>query len=100
MEKTVIGTNDLTEEMVSQMFIDYVSSMEDKERHTEAACIEVDNFDQYCEERFPKDIRLQTELFDKMMNVAVEYEESGFIAGVKWMLKLLKEQEKISTVSE
>ena len=82
----------ITDEKMSQMFIDYVSSMEDKERHTESACNEVGTFDKFCEEQFPSDIAIQRELYDKMMDVAVEYEESGFIAGVKWILNLLKEK--------
>lgn len=84
---------DVTDDMISEMFCNYVASMEDKERHTEMACKEVDAFDQFCEMVFPGDVKMQSESYDKMMNAAVEFEESGFIAGVRWMLMLIQGQE-------
>ena len=80
-----------TEDMIQGMFRDYVDSMVDKERHTKVACEEVANFDTYCRETFSTDITTQRELYDRMMDVAVEFEESGFIAGFKWALSLAKE---------
>lgn len=80
-----------TEDMIQGMFRDYVDSMVDKERHTKVACEEVANFDTYCREAFPTDITTQREMYDRMMDVAVEFEESGFIAGFMWALSLVKE---------
>lgn len=66
---------------IAQMFCDYVTRMEDMPRHTKAAQKETEAFDRFCESEFPRNIRLQVQLCDRMMNAAVEYEESGFIAG-------------------
>ena len=82
--------NNLTDEEISEMFKDYIATYEDKVRHTMSANEEVDRFDKYTEEVFPKDTVKQSEMYDKMMDVAVEYEESGFIAGVKWVLALVR----------
>ena len=84
-------TENLTNEMISEMFCEYVNSMEDNERHTEEACNEVENFCTFTEKVFPEDTKKQTEAYDKMMNVAVEYEEGGFIAGVRWVIRMMKE---------
>lgn len=84
---------DVTDDMISEMFRNYVASTEDKERHTEMACKEVDAYDRFCEEVFPGNARMQSESYDKMMNAAVEFEESGFIAGARWMLMLIQGKE-------
>ena len=87
-----------TEDMIQGMFRDYVDSMVDKERHTKVACEEVANFDTYCRETFPSNITMQRELYDRMMDVAVEFEESGFIAGFKWALSLAKGTDQRSKI--
>lgn len=79
-----------TNKQIQEMFCDYVESNNDKERHTDIACDEVEKFEAYCKEKFPTDKVVQRELFDKMMNTAVEYEESGFIAGFKYAIALAK----------
>lgn len=82
--------NSLTDEEIFEMFKDYVATYEDKVRHTKTANDEVDRFDKYTEEVFPNDTIKQSEMYDKMMDVAVEFEESGFIAGFKWCIALLQ----------
>ena len=74
---------------IAELFCEYVKSMEDKPRHTTAAETEADMYDRFCVGAFPDNVKLQSELYDKMMNVAVEFEESGFIAGFKTAMKLL-----------
>lgn len=74
---------------IAQMFSDYVARMQDKPRHTKAAIKEADAFDTFCGSEFPRNVRLQNGLFERMMNAAVEYEESGFIAGFKTAMALL-----------
>ena len=74
---------------IAQMFSDYVERMQNKERHTQAACKEVAAFDLCCDSEFPNNARLQNLMFEKMMNCAVEYEESGFIAGFQTAAALL-----------
>lgn len=80
---------------IAQMFSDYVGRMQDTERHTKAACKEVDAFDVCCSSEFPQNIRLQNLMYDKMMSTAVEFEESGFIAGFKTAMALLSGQEEL-----
>lgn len=80
---------------ISQMFSDYVTRMEDKPRHTKAAIKEVDAFDTYCESEFPRNVRVQNGLYERMMNAAVEYEESGFIAGFKTAMALMSGNDEL-----
>lgn len=74
--------------IIAKMFSEYVTSMEDKPRHTEQANAEVDAYDQFCIKKVGGDTERYNEMFDKMMNVAVEFEESGFIAGFKYAMML------------
>lgn len=74
---------------IAQIFSDYVGRMEDWERHTKAACKEVDSFDVCCSSEFPDNVRVQNVMYEKMMNVAIEFEESGFIAGFKTAMALM-----------
>lgn len=80
----------LSDEQLSQYFKEYVESMQCKERHTDIACDEADAYDSMISSIFPNDIRVQTMLYDKMMDVSVEYEESGFIAGYRMCLEHIK----------
>lgn len=80
---------------IAQMFSDYVAKNEDTERHTVAACKEVEAFDLCCNSEFPNNYRLQCLMYDKMMNCAVEFEESGFIAGFQTAVALLSGQEEV-----
>lgn len=82
--------NSISNEQLSQYFKDYVESMQCKERHTDIACDEADAYDSMISSIFPNDIRVQTMLYDKMMDVSVEYEESGFIAGYRMCLEHLQ----------
>lgn len=102
-----IDTSKLSNTEIAQMFSDYVNRMQDTERHTEAACKEADAFDLCCSSEFPNNVRLQNLMWEKMMNVAVEFEESGFIAGFKTAMAFLSGQEEylfqptqISTLEE
>ena len=88
-----IDIDKLSDAEIAQLFSDYVTRMEDMERHTKAACKEVDAFDLCCVSEFPRNIRLQNLMYDKMMNCAVEFEESGFIAGFRTAVALLNGQE-------
>lgn len=68
---------------ICEEFYKYVMSMEDKERHTKEACEEAEQFDKLCMDKLPDDGESQVMLFTKMMDTAVEYEKSGFIAGFR-----------------
>ena len=74
---------------IKKLFIKYVEGMQCKERHTKDACKSVDEFERICEQKFPDDYRLQSCLYGYMMDAAVDFEESGFIAGFKTAVKLL-----------
>lgn len=78
---------------ISNLFHDYVSGLEGKPRHTVAANLEVGIFEAYCAGAFQNNTRLRNGLYEKMMNVAIEYEESGFIAGFRTAVALLSSQE-------
>lgn len=78
----------MNDKVIAQMFSDYVNRMADQERHTEAACVEVDNFDVFLTGAFPDNSKLQNALYERMLNVAVEFEESGFIAGFKTAMQI------------
>ena len=85
---------ELTDEQLTEYFREYVDGCQCKERHTEAACNEVEQYDKMVAYFFPKELKPQNRLYDKMMDVAVEYEESGFMAGYRMCLKHLQEQEQ------
>ena len=85
---------ELTDEQLAEYFREYVGGCQCKERHTEAACNEVEQYDKMVAYFFPKELKPQNRFYDKMMDVAVEYEESGFMAGYRMCLKHLQEQEQ------
>lgn len=85
---------------ISRLFCDYVSGMADKPRHTVQADLEVDIFDQFLAGAFPHNAKLHNKLYDRMMSVAVEFEESGFISGFRYALALLIGQELDSSEPE
>lgn len=99
MEMGRIDATMLSDMEIAQMFSDYVTRMEERPRHTKAAIKEAEAFDTFCESEFPRNIRIQTQLFDRMMNTAVEYEESGFIAGFKTAMALLSGQKELLPAS-
>lgn len=84
-----MGIEKLDITVIKKAFGDYVKNMHCKERHTEEACKSVDAFEKFCEEKIPDNYRLQSDLYSYMMDAAVDYEESGFIAGFKTAVKLL-----------
>lgn len=65
------------------IFCAYVQQTDAKPRHTAAAEQEADSFATFCDEAFPDDQQLQSDLYSRMMDCAAEHEESGFIAGFK-----------------
>lgn len=83
--------NSISDEQLSQYFKNYVESTQCKERHTDVACDEADAYDSMLSSIFPNDINVQSKLYDKMMDVSVEYEESGFMAGYRMCLEHLKQ---------
>lgn len=97
MSETVFDLQQLDNAAIAKLFCNYVSSMEDKPRHTAKADMEVGIFDQFCTGAFSHNVRLQNGLYGKMMNVAVEYEESGFISGFRYAMALLSSQEQVFT---
>lgn len=99
MAKDEIGDGRYSDMEIAQMFSDYVTRMADKPRHTAAAIKEADAFDTFCGSEFPRNVMVQNGLFERMMNVAVEYEESGFIAGFKTAMAMLAGNESAVPVS-
>ena len=66
---------------IKKMFSDYVVSADGKNRHTMEANQELGLYSAFTAGAFRTDSRLQDALYERMMNCAVEFEESGFIAG-------------------
>ena len=66
---------------IKKMFSDYVMSADGKNRHTMEANQELGLYSAFTAGAFRTDSRLQDALYERMMSCAVEFEESGFIAG-------------------
>ncbi len=77
------------DEAIQQLFFQYVRSCEDRERHSAEAvrCAEV--FDDFCSKHVEGDALEKIEAYTKMTDVAVEFEEGGFMAGFKVAMNLL-----------
>lgn len=76
---------------IQKLFGDYVQSTGANPRHTQAANQELEMFGQFLAGAFPLNTRLQNNLYERMMDCAVEFEESGFIAGFRYALSLSPE---------
>lgn len=83
---------DRMDEELAGYFKEYVEGFQCKERHTQSAQDEELAYDKLVAYFFPKELKPQVKLYNKMMDVAVEYEESGFMAGYRMCLKHLQEQ--------
>lgn len=79
----------MMEREIGKTFCRYVEKMENQERHTESACQAVEAFVGCSEALFPENKTIQNIMYDKMMDCAVEFEESGFIAGYKTALAIV-----------
>ena len=76
---------------LQKMFRDYVGSTNFKPRHTKEAYNEVVLLCEFLNGAFPNNPSLRDTLYEHMMDCAVEFEESGFIAGVRFALGLSTE---------
>lgn len=86
---------EIDDEKLAEMFREYVESFECRERHPKSACDEVEAFDKLTAYFFPQELNPQRRLYNKMMDAAVEFEESGFMAGYRMCLAHLQGQEPI-----
>ena len=82
------------EKAIKGLFRQYVGSFEDAERHTKEAVQEAEIFDSFLTGAIPSNMGLQIAMYEKAMNVAVEFEEDGFVAGFKYAMNLLLSQEQ------
>lgn len=80
------------EASIIRMFTNYVEGFDSRPRHSKAADIEVGAFDSYVSGACPGNLKLQDGLCRRMMNVAVEYEQCGFVAGVRYAFQLIRNQ--------
>ena len=83
--ETAVGLN---ETAIRSMFRSYVEGTGGKPRHTKEAYLEAGKYSAFVTGAISGNGRLQEELYQRMMNCAVEYEESGFVAGVRFALRL------------
>ena len=79
-----------TDAELSEDFKSYVQSFDSKERHTKVACDEAYKCDKMIAYFIPNDRKIQVKMYMQMMDTAVEYEESGFIAGYRFAMKQIK----------
>lgn len=84
--ETMIMADDAS---IQKMFGRYVEGFGGKPRHSRAATLEVGNFDAFLDGACQGNVKLHNALFDRMMGCAVEFEESGFVAGVRYALQFL-----------
>ena len=66
---------------IQRMFRDYVGREDGKNRHTQEANYQIGLYSAFTAGAFQTNSRLQDDLYNRMMDCAVEFEESGFIAG-------------------
>ena len=85
MMKSVVGMDN---NIIRKMFREYVESVGDESRHTREARYETELFNAFLAGAFPNNPQLRDALYLRMMDCAVEFEESGFIAGVRFALGL------------
>lgn len=78
-----------SDQALGRMFCDYVESTNCKERHTAAAVHDYDVYADYVENETRSSDAVQNALLEKAMDFAVEFEESGFIAGFRWALMMI-----------
>ena len=83
--ETAVGLN---ETAIRSMFRSYVEGTGGRPRHTKEAYLEAGKYSAFVTGAISGNGRLQEELYQRMMNCAVEYEESGFVAGVRFALRL------------
>lgn len=81
------------DEAIRQLFSQYVESCQDMERHSEEAVRCAEAFDDFCGQHIGGGALKKIEAYTKMTDVAVEFEEDGFIAGFKVAMNLLLAQE-------
>ena len=72
----------ITDAEIQQKFVEYVEKWQDAgERHSKAAVKELDSLEAYLEGTYsPQEVGA---LLSRSTDVAVEFEESGFIAGYR-----------------
>lgn len=84
---------------IMRMFTRYVEGFDSRPRHSKEANKEVDLFDSYVNGACPGNFTLQDGLCRRMMNVAVEFEQCGFIAGVKYAIQYICNPTETTVVS-
>ena len=88
MEKKITDFDAAT---VQKLFCEYVDNLDSKPRHTGSAIREIGLFGAFVAGAFPMNSKLQDCLYDRMMSCAVEFEESGFVAGFMYAVSLMKD---------
>lgn len=66
---------------IQKMYSEYVLACDGQDRHTEGVRKKLGAYNAFMAGAFPMNSRIQNDLYERMMECAVEFEESGFIAG-------------------
>lgn len=66
---------------IRKMYGEYVLACDGIDRHTDGVREKLGTYNVFLSGAFPMNSRIQNELYERMMDCAVEFEESGFVAG-------------------
>nr|DAO80791.1 MAG TPA: hypothetical protein [Caudoviricetes sp.] len=89
-----MNTVKFNDKAIRELFKQYVRSFEDKERHSEESVRRAEEFDDFCSSHINGSSITKFNVYVKMTDVAVEFEEDGFVAGFKTAMSLIFEQEQ------
>lgn len=84
------------DEAIRKLFSQYIESCEDMERHSAESVRSAELFDDFCSRYVEGGMLKKIEAYVKMSDVAVEFEEDGFVAGFKVAMQLLLAQDQVS----
>ena len=76
---------------IQKMYGNYVKEWDGKDRHNPEVHTRLRDYAAFTAGAFPANTQFQGALYDRMMDCAVEFEESGFVAGFKYALSLLQD---------
>lgn len=76
----------ISNEQILLLYDDYVSHNE--HRDTKRSCQEVDLFTAFCDGAFRRNYQVKNELYNRMMECCVSYEQMGFVAGIQYATRI------------
>lgn len=77
----------MNEQVIKQIFMNYVAEKEDREYHSEQV-LAAENELEAVMDKYIEDLGVWTEIISNAMGMAVEYEQDGFVAGFKAAMQM------------